>query len=150
MSKTAWEPAPIKEGVCGSCRHLNKNVISRREFPSKYPCMKSSRKHTEFDKCDVFPDQEKPAEECNAKALGSNISYWLEKRGMLQRELAEKVGSTAASISRYVAGDRVPSGPKLYQIARALGCTADDIMRGVMVSGNKAEKGSTDKADGTE
>ena len=152
MNKTAWEPAPPpKAGICGSCIHLNKNILSRRSYPAKYPCLKSARAHTEFDKCDVFPDQEeKPAGEFNAKALGSNISYWLKKRGMSQRDLAEKVGSTAASISRYVAGDRVPSGPKLYQIAKVLGCTAEEIMRGVMASGNKAEKGSTDKADGTE
>ena len=58
MSKTAWEPAPIKEGVCGSCKHLNKNILSRLSYPQKYPCMKSARKHTEFDECDVFLDQE--------------------------------------------------------------------------------------------
>lgn len=140
MKKIAWEPAPIKEGVCGSCKHLNKNVISRREFPSKYPCMKSSRKHTEFDKCDVFPDQEeKPAGEFNAKALGNNIAYWLDVRNMTQRELAEKTGTTIASISRYVTGNRVPSGPKLCQIAKVLGCTAEEIMRGVMTDGKKAE-----------
>ena len=130
--KTAWEPAPIKEGVCGSCKHLNKNVISRREWPTKYPCMKSSRKHTESDKCDVFPDQEeKPAEEFNAKALGNNIAYWLDVRNMTQRELAEKTHTTTASISRYVTGARVPSGPKLYHIAKVLGCSADVLMQGV-------------------
>lgn len=151
MSKTAWEPAPIKEGVCGSCRHLNKNVLSRRSYPAKYPCMKSARAHTEYDKCDVFPDEkEKQAGEFNAKALGSNIAYWLDVRNMTQRELAEKIHTTTVSISRYVTGARVPSGPKLYQIAKVLGCTAEEIMRGVMASGNKAEKGSTDKADGTE
>ena len=140
MSKTAWEPVPIKEGVCGSCKHLAKNILSRRSYPAKYPCLKSARAHTEDDKCDVFPDQkEKPAGEFNAKALGSNISYWLKMRGMSQRDLAEKVGSTAASISRYITGNRVPSVPKLYQIAKVLGCTADDIMQGVVAGEKKAE-----------
>lgn len=140
MKKTAWEPAPIKERVCGSCKHLAKNILSRRSYPAKYPCMKSARTHTEYDECDVFPDQEeKPAGEFDTKALGSNIAYWLDVRNMTQRELAEKTGTTTVTISRYVTGNRVPSGPKLYQIAKVLGCTADDIMRGVMRSGKKAE-----------
>ena len=141
MKKTAWEPAPPpKAGICGSCIHLNKNILSRRSYPAKYPCMKSARAHTEYDECDVFPDQkEKPAGEFNAKALGNNIALWMGKRGLTQRELAEKTGTTTVSISRYITGNRVPSGPKLYQIAKALGCTADDIMQGVVAGEKKAE-----------
>ena len=130
--KTAWEPAPIKEGVCGSCKHMNKNILLRRSYPAKYPCMKSARAHTEYDKCDVFPDEnEGQPGEFDTKALGSNISAWLEKQGMSQRELAEKTGLTAASISRYISGNRVPSGPKMFLIAKVLGCSADDLMQGV-------------------
>ena len=133
MSKTAWEPAPIKTGVCGSCKNLNKNVLVRITYPEKYRCIKSGRAHTEFDECDVFHCQEeKPAGEYNTKALGNNIALWLEKREMTQRELAEKAGSTAVTISRYINGSRVPSAPKLYKIARVLGCSANDLMQGVM------------------
>ena len=132
MSKTAWEPAPIKTGVCGSCKHLNKNILSRISCPAKYPCMKSCRSHTEYDKCDVFLDQqEKPIGRYNSKALGNNIASWLVKRLMTQRELAEKIGTTEVSVSRYVTGKRVPSGPLLFKMARALGCTVEDLMQGV-------------------
>lgn len=134
MSKTAWEPAPPHEaGICGSCKHLNKNVISRREWPTKYPCMKSSRKHTEFDKCDVLLDQEAKPAGCNA--LGNNIALWLEKRGKTQRELADEVGATTVSISRYISGSRVPSGPLLYKIARALRCSVEELMQVVNTQG---------------
>ena len=109
--KTAWEPAPIKEGVCGSCKHLAKNILSRRCYPAKYPCTKSARAHTEYDECDVFPDQEeKPIGEFNAKALGNNIALWMGKRGLTQRELAEKTGTTTVSISRYITGNRCEKG----------------------------------------
>lgn len=67
------------------------------------------------------------------KALGNNIASWLVKRLMTQRELAEKIGTTEVSVSRYVTGQRVPSGPLLFKIARALGCTVEDLMQGVFI-----------------
>lgn len=75
--------------------------------------------------------EEKQGINYQIKTLGDNIKYWLEIRGISQRELAEKIGTTEVSVSRYVNGQRVASGPLLFKMARALGCTVEDLMQGV-------------------
>lgn len=47
----------------------------------------------------------------------------MDRRGMTQRDLAEKAGVTEVSISRYVHGERMPRYAILKSIARALGTT---------------------------
>ena len=63
-----------------------------------------------------------------SKTLGGRISELLEKHGMTQRELAEAVGVTEVSMSRYIKGDRVPKGPIIANIARALHTTTDYLL----------------------
>jgi transcriptional regulator with XRE-family HTH domain len=48
---------------------------------------------------------------------------------MTQAELAKAVGGGAdqLAISRYERGESIPSGPRLQALAKALGCSADDI-----------------------
>ena len=48
------------------------------------------------------------------------INKMLERRRMTQRELAEKIGKTEVSVSRYVSGQRVPKATVLLKIAQAL------------------------------
>ena len=48
----------------------------------------------------------------------------MNRRGMKQRDLAEKAGVTEVSISRYVHGERMPKGNILAAMARALGTTS--------------------------
>ena len=50
------------------------------------------------------------------------------EQGKTQRELAKQVGTTGASISRYIKGDRVPKGPILANIAKALHTTTDYLL----------------------
>ncbi|MDO4649391.1 MAG: helix-turn-helix transcriptional regulator [Eubacteriales bacterium] len=52
--------------------------------------------------------------------LKPNIEKYLDAKGMTQRELAEKVGTTETSISRYVSGERIPKAPMCIKIAKAL------------------------------
>ena len=47
------------------------------------------------------------------------------KSGMKQKELAQKVGVTEVSISRYVSGERQPRGIILVKIAEALSTTPE-------------------------
>jgi transcriptional regulator with XRE-family HTH domain len=55
--------------------------------------------------------------------LGGRISELLEKYGLSQRELAETVGVTEVSMSRYINGDRRPKDAILKNIAQALHTT---------------------------
>lgn len=62
------------------------------------------------------------------KTLGERISELLNKYGLSQRELAEKVGVTEVSMSRYIKGDRIPKGPIIANIALALHTTSDYLL----------------------
>lgn len=44
----------------------------------------------------------------NENNLGGRIKGLLKKRGLTQKELAEKVGVTEVSVSRYISGERTP------------------------------------------
>lgn len=60
--------------------------------------------------------------------IGERISKELHDKGMTQRELAEKVGISEVSISRYVNEGRQPMPMALGQIAKALGVTTDYLI----------------------
>ena len=60
--------------------------------------------------------------------IGERIAGLLREQGKTQRELAEQVGTTEVSMSRYIKGDRVPKGPILATIAKALHTTTDYLL----------------------
>lgn len=60
--------------------------------------------------------------------LGDRIAELLEKNGLTQRELAELVGVTEVSMSRYISNDRTPKGPVIANIATALHTTSDYLL----------------------
>lgn len=129
MGKTAWEPAPLpKEGTCGSCTHLDRKT-ALLSFPAQYKCEISGRFCMESDACDQSIEGKTDIND-QLQTLGTNISFWLEVRGISQRELAERIGVTEVSISRYVTGKRVASGMTLYKISKVLGCTVEDLLNG--------------------
>ena len=64
----------------------------------------------------------------NENTLGGRIAELLEKYGLTQRELAEKVGITEVSMSRYISNDRTPKGPVIANIATALHTTSDYLL----------------------
>ena len=57
-----------------------------------------------------------------------SIKEILEAKGMSQRELADKVGITEVTLSRYINGNRVPKAPVAMCIARALGVDIEEIV----------------------
>ncbi len=59
------------------------------------------------------------------KDLGLRIAESLQKKGMTQKELSERIGVTEAVISRYISGDREPKPEMLANIATALHTTSD-------------------------
>ncbi len=66
--------------------------------------------------------------------LGERIKQLLDKRGITQKELAEKTGCTEAAISHYIKGDRTPRASVLSKIAITLGTTSEFLMDGVPVT----------------
>ena len=63
-----------------------------------------------------------------SNTLGGRISELLNQYGLSQRELADKVGVTEVSMSRYIRGERTPRGPILANIAAALHTTPEYLM----------------------
>ncbi len=63
-----------------------------------------------------------------SKKLGLRISEALQKRGMTQKELANRIGVTESVISRYISGDREPKPDILANIATALHTTSDFLL----------------------
>ena len=53
--------------------------------------------------------------------LAMEIHALREKRGLTQRELAERLGTTQSAIARLEAGNIAPSLPTLDKVAAALG-----------------------------
>lgn len=63
-----------------------------------------------------------------SKAFGERLLSQLQKRGMTQKELAERINTTEATLSRYVSGDREPKADVLANIATALHTTSDYLL----------------------
>ena len=62
--------------------------------------------------------------------LGERIKAARKQRGMTQRELAQKVGISVNSLSRYETGERQPNIETLSKIAEALGVDPVEITYG--------------------
>ena len=58
----------------------------------------------------------------------SRLDQARKEKGLTQRELANRVGATEVSMSRYVNGARVPKGPIVVNIAKALGVSVDYLV----------------------
>ena len=63
-----------------------------------------------------------------SKDLGLRIATVLQRKGMTQKELAQRIGVTEAVISRYISGDREPKPETLASIATALHTTSDFLL----------------------
>lgn len=63
-----------------------------------------------------------------SKEFGERLLSQLQKRGMTQKELAERINITEATLSRYVSGDREPKADVLTNIATALHTTSDYLL----------------------
>lgn len=50
-----------------------------------------------------------------------------ERAGMTQGELAERLGVDRTTVTKWESGDAMPRADKLPDIAKALGCTVDEL-----------------------
>lgn len=79
--------------------------------------------------CMIFAMPNKQAVYRGKRTLGPNsIRAWREHRGLTLERLAERVDSTAATISRIERGQRPYSQPLLEALAEALGCEPSDLV----------------------
>ena len=67
-------------------------------------------------------------EHVDGKDLGERIAGLLKQLGITQRELAERIGITEVSMSRYIRGDRTPKGPVVANMATVLNTTTDHLL----------------------
>lgn len=62
------------------------------------------------------------------KIFAKNLIDMLGDANMTQKELAEEMGVTEATISRYTNAERIPSTPNIIKMAYAFGCSTDDLI----------------------
>ena len=60
--------------------------------------------------------------------IGARTLPLMKKKGMTQRELANQIGVTETSISRYISGARMPKANIVVYMANALNTTTDYIL----------------------
>lgn len=60
--------------------------------------------------------------------FANSLKSLLEKRGMTQRSLAEKLKTTEATVSRYTSGNRTPNVETAVAIAEILGVSMDKLV----------------------
>ena len=62
------------------------------------------------------------------KEFGDRLQGLLQDQGVTQKDLAIRIGTTEATISRYISGDREPKADMLANIATALHTTSDYLL----------------------
>ena len=62
------------------------------------------------------------------KELGERIYEMLQKQGLQQKELAERIGITETAMSRYISGTREPKPDVIANMATALHTTSDYLL----------------------
>ena len=61
--------------------------------------------------------------------FGNRLRFMREKKGLLQVDLAAKIGSSLSTIQNYESG-KLPKGEYLLSLTRVLGCSADWLLTG--------------------
>lgn len=59
-----------------------------------------------------------------------NIKSFRKKKKLTQEALAKEANVSRVSIARYESGERNPSLRVAVKLAKALGCTIDDLVKG--------------------
>lgn len=70
----------------------------------------------------------KPPAKFNPTQFRVRLRGSREGENITQQQLAKKAGLTAAAISHFECGNRVPSVENFYKLCRALGASANDLM----------------------
>lgn len=60
--------------------------------------------------------------------FGENLKYYLEKENISQRKFAKLVGTTPATVNRWITGKRQPHLSKITKIANVLDVTIEQLV----------------------
>ena len=71
--------------------------------------------------------------------IGERLTELLRQHGMSQKQLAELIGVTEATVSRYMTGDRTPKSGILANMATALHTTSDFLLGKETETGDEAD-----------
>ena len=82
--------------------------------------------------------------------LSERIKEAVERSGKTQRRLAEEIGVTEVSFSRYVNGTRIPKAPIAEKIAKACGVSVSWLLTGRKELREKVEMIISYTTDGTD
>lgn len=77
--------------------------------------------------------------------LGETIRYYREKVGLSQEGLAEKVGVSRQSVSKWELNEATPEVGKLVTLAKTFGITTDELLSGERSEGRPAEQMGEDR-----
>lgn len=64
----------------------------------------------------------------NDKTFSDNLKYYVERSGRTQKEIAEAIGVTPASFSRYMNGKDYPRMNKVQKLADYFGILKSDLI----------------------
>lgn len=62
--------------------------------------------------------------------FAKNLQRLRISKGLSQTELSKLIGTNRSAVGNYEQGTREPSFEMLIKIAKALGCTTDELIRG--------------------
>lgn len=65
--------------------------------------------------------------EIDRTAVGNKIKSFRERKGVLQKDMAEAIGVTAMAVSQWERGERMPNDSLKVTIATYFGTTVSDI-----------------------
>ena len=63
-----------------------------------------------------------------SKEFGERLLSLLQRQGTTQKELAKRINTTEATLSRYISGDREPKANVVANIATALHTNSDYLL----------------------
>lgn len=59
--------------------------------------------------------------------LKSKIGEYIERSGYRRDYIAKQIGVSYRQLAKYITGDSFPTVPKLFMLAKLLGCKVDDL-----------------------
>ncbi len=138
ISQGGRSDLPYEEiAVCIACEDIIARYNDKEYLMARYSTMEKAQKAMEMlheayacERYFQFPSDEDVSGSGTkrSKSFGEKVLNILKHKGISQRELAEKVGCTEVSMSRYISGERVPKAPIVVKIADVLGVTVEYIV----------------------
>lgn len=60
--------------------------------------------------------------------FAKNLQYYMERKGITQRELAERIGVSAPTLNEWIKAKKYPRIDKVEKLAKYFGCLKSDLI----------------------